>query len=198
MNRDLLIALRHALESSAPTAEAHLRLGTALLEEGSPREAEQELRAAIALDPACAGAWVNLGGILFSRWDFAGALEANRRAAEAEPKLALAHFNQGLAHLMTGEPERSLDGFGRAIELDATNGAAYHHLGVALHALGRPLEAEVCAAYARELDYRPSRISAEALERAAAGARAGSDPSRSQAAPPTAAGGERHGPAQRQ
>jgi tetratricopeptide (TPR) repeat protein len=196
MNRDLLVALRHTLESQPPTAEAHLRLGTALLEEGALREAEQELRAALALDPGCAGAWVNLGGILFSRWDFAGALEANRRAAEAAPTLPLAHFNQGLARLQLGEPERSLDGFGRAIELDPKNGAAYHHLGVALHALGRPLEAEVCAAYARELDYRPSRVSAEALERAAAGARAPSVPSRPQSAPPTAAEGERHGNAQ--
>ncbi|HET8538541.1 MAG TPA: tetratricopeptide repeat protein [Anaeromyxobacter sp.] len=194
MNRDLLVALRHAIESSPPTAEAHLRLGTALLDEGSPRAAEQELRAALALDPGCAGAWVNLGGILFSRWDFAGALEANRRAAEADPALALAHVNQGLAHLQLGEPERALEGFGRAIALEPANGAAYHHLAIALHALGRSLEAEVCAAYARELDYRPGRESFEALERARA--RGASDASPPQPAASTAAEGERHGTAQ--
>jgi superkiller protein 3 len=157
MNRDLLVALRHALESGPPTAEAHLRLGTALLEEGSPDAAEQELRAAIALDERCAAAWVNLGGILFSRWDFAGALEANRRAAEADPALAIAHFNQGLAQLMSGAPEPSLEAFGRTIALDPRHGAAYHHLGVALHALGRTVEAELCDAYARELACSPGR-----------------------------------------
>ena len=68
MNRDLLLVLRHALESAPPTAVAHLRLGTALLHENAPLEAERELRAAVALDPRCAGAWVNLGGILFARW----------------------------------------------------------------------------------------------------------------------------------
>jgi tetratricopeptide (TPR) repeat protein len=197
MNRDLVIALRHALESSPPTALAHLRLGTALLEEGASREAEGEFRAAIELDPGCAGAWVNLGGILFSRWDFAAALEANRRAAEADPTLSLAHFNQGLAHLMTGEPEKSLDGFGRAIELDPKSGAAYHHLAVALHALDRPLEAEVCAAYGRELGYRPGRVSFEALQRAAAGKPTTSDRVRPKAQPP-AAEGVRHGSPQRQ
>lgn len=196
MNRDLILALRHALESSPATAEAHLRLGTALLQEGAASEAEGEFRAAIELDPDCAGAWVNLGGILFSRWEFAAALEANRRAAAAEPTLPLAHFNQGLAHLMAGDPGRSLDGFGRAIELDPKHGAAYHHLGIALHALGRPLEAEVCVAYGRELGYRPSRASVEALRRAAAGARVASDrvgPS----SPPTAEG-DRHGTASSQ
>jgi Flp pilus assembly protein TadD len=190
MNRDLLVALRHALESGPPTAEAHLRLGAALLEEGSARAAEEEFRAALELDAGCAGAWVNLGGILFSRWDFAGALEANRRAAEADPGLAVAHFNQGLAHLMDGAPEPSLDAFGRAVELEPTNGAAYHHLAIALHAIGRALEAEVCAAYARELGYRPSRESGAALERAA-GAHASPQP-----AVTTAAEGERHGSAQ--
>jgi protein O-GlcNAc transferase len=194
MNTDLLLALRHALESGPPTAEAHLRLGTALLAEGSPHAAERELREAIALDPRCAGAWVNLGGILFSRWDFAGAAEANRRAAEAEPALAVAHFNQGLAHLMSGDAQRSLDGFGRVLELEPRSGAAAFHLGVALHALGRPLEAEVCAAYARELDYRPSRESAAALERARRAQE--HEPSRPTSAAPTAAGGERHGAAQ--
>jgi superkiller protein 3 len=195
MNRDLLIALRHAVES-APSAEAHLRLGTALLEEGSAAAAEQELRAAIALDARCAGAWVNLGGILFSRWDFAGALEANRRAAEADPELPLAHFNLGLAQLMSGAPEPSLEAFGRAIELDPRNGAAYYHLAVALHALGRSLEAEVCVAYARELGYRPSRVSVEALERAAAAPRTRPDDARPQPASPHAAQGEHHGTAQ--
>ncbi len=195
MNTDLILALRHALESAPPTAEAHLRLGTALLREGSSPAAEREFRAAIALDAGCAGAWVNLGGILFSRWDFAGALEANRRAAEADPKLAMAHFNQGLAHLMAGDAERSLEGFGRAIELEPRSGAAYHHLAVALHALGRSLEAEMCSAYARELDYHPTRESAAALERAVGGhgfpQSAGSN-----RAVTTAAGGERHGAAQ--
>jgi tetratricopeptide (TPR) repeat protein len=193
MNRDLLVALRHTLENAPPTAEAHLRLGTALLEEGSAREAERELRAALELDPRCAGAWVNLGGILFSRWDFAGALDANRKAADADPTLALAWVNQGLARLQLGEPDAALDALHRAIALDARNGAAYAHLAIALRTLGRDLEAEVCAAYAAELGHRPVRTSPEASARAAAGARAPGRPV-SQAAPTPE--GECHGSAQ--
>jgi tetratricopeptide (TPR) repeat protein len=170
MNRDLLLALRHALESGPPTALAHLRLGTALLREGAPLEAERELRAAVELDPRCAGAWVNLGGLHFARWEFAEALEANRRAAEADPALALAHTNQGLAHLQLGDPEAALAAFRRALELEPRNGDAYHHLATALRASDRPLEAELCVAYARELGHRPGRQSAEATESAEAAA----------------------------
>ena len=193
MNADLLLALRHALENGPPTAEAHLRLGKALLDEGSPRAAEQEFRAAIALDRGCAGAWVNLGGVLFSRCDFAGALEANRRAAEAEPTLSLAHFNQGLAHLMSGDPQASLEAFGRAIELGPPSGTAYHHLAIALRALGQSLEAEVCDAYARELGFAPpGRAPGAAPDREASLPQPAS-PNR---AVRTAAEGERHGAAQ--
>jgi Flp pilus assembly protein TadD len=170
--------LRRALEERPPTAEAHARLGTALLKAGATREAERELRKAIDLDPRCAGAWVNLGGILYSRWEFGASVEANRRAAAAEPTLALAHFNQAIGHLHLGQPDEVVECLGRVIELEPNNGAAYHHLAIALHALGRAVEARLCATYAGELGYRPSPISAQALERAeAAAARsAGAEP----------------------
>jgi len=114
---------------------------------------------------------VNLGGILLSRWEFGAAVEANRRAAAAEPTLAMAHFNQGIGHLHLGEPGPAVECLGRALELEPRSGAAYHHLAIALRALGRGQEARLCAAYAVELGYRPGRASAEALERAAASQR---------------------------
>jgi tetratricopeptide (TPR) repeat protein len=124
----------------------------------------------VALDPGCAGAWVNLGGIHFARWEYAAAIEANRRAIEAEPALALAHFNEALGHLQLGEPDRAVECLGRVVALEPGHGAAYHHLAIALHAVGEPLEAELCAAYARELGYRASPVSLEALQRAEAAA----------------------------
>jgi Flp pilus assembly protein TadD len=160
-------ALRTAIATS-PSADAHARLGAALLGAGRTRDAERELRAAIALDPRCARAWVNLGGILYARWEFGASVAANRAAAAAEPDLALAHFNQGIGHLQLGEAEQAVSCLSRAIELEPQNGGAYHHLAIALFATRRTVEARLCAAYARELGYRPTRESAEALDRAAA------------------------------
>jgi tetratricopeptide (TPR) repeat protein len=163
--------LRRAL-ASAPTAEGHARLGTALLKAGNTREAERELRAALELDPKFAGAWVNLGGILLARWEFAAAIEANRKAAEAEPALALAHFNQAICHLHLGEPQNAVDCLSKAIEVEPRHGAAYYHLAIALYALDRPVEAQACVAFSQELGFRPSPVSAEALQQAEEAAKA--------------------------
>jgi tetratricopeptide (TPR) repeat protein len=176
MSRASVETLRRELADRPPTAEAHLRLGTALLKAGAAREAERELRAAIDLDPRCAGAWVNLGGILFARWEFGAAVEANRKAATAEPTLALAHFNQALCHLHLGEPDQVVHCLGRVVELEPNHGAAYYHLGIALYALGQALEAQLCVAYADELNYRPTREAVEALDQARAAATANGGP----------------------
>jgi Flp pilus assembly protein TadD len=173
MSRASIDELRGELSAAPPTAQGRVRLGTALLRAGFTSQAERELRSAIELDPACAGAWVNLGGILFSRWEYRAAVEANRNAATADPGLAIAHYNQGLGHLQLGEAEHAVACLGRAVEVEPENGAAYHHLAIALHALQRPLEASVCAEYAKELGYVASRVSVEALEQAAAAAREG-------------------------
>ena len=181
-------------------ALTHLRTGTALLEAGFASQAERELRTAIDLDPGCAGAWVNLGGILFSRWEFGAAVEANRMASAAEPALAIAHFNEALGHLQLGAPGQAAECLEKAIGLEPRHGAAYHHLGIALYALGRADEARLCAAYARELGYRPSHVSAQALERAAAAAGESGPPLGSdvRGAAPTSSQGEGHGSAQGQ
>lgn len=161
--------LRRAAAAS-PSAAAHLRLGTALIKAGVVREAERELRAALELDPRCAGAWVNLGGILLARWDFAASIEANQRAAALEPSLAIAHHDQAIGHLQLGDAEAAIGCLTRVVELEPGNAAAFFHLGVSLQALGRTAESRLCAAYAAELGYRASPASLEALERAAAAA----------------------------
>jgi tetratricopeptide (TPR) repeat protein len=180
MISDKIAELRRELAESPPTAEAHLRLGTALLKCNAAREAERELRAALALDPKCAGAWVNLGGILLARWEYGASIEANRKAVAADPNMALAHFNQAIGHLHLGEPEEAANSLNRVVELEPQNGGAYYHLGICLYALKRTAEAKLCVAYSEELGYRPSRVSAEALAGAAAAATDNGAPTSSQ------------------
>jgi tetratricopeptide (TPR) repeat protein len=116
---------------------------------------------------------VNLGGILLARWEFAASIAANRRAAAADPGLALAHYNEAIGHLHLGESAEAIGCLTKAVELDPKNGSAYYHLGVALQANGQTAESKLCAAYATELGYRPDPASLRELERAHAGASAG-------------------------
>ena len=116
---------------------------------------------------------MNLGGILLARWEFAASIAANRRAAAAEPTLALAHYNEAIGHLHLGESADAIGCLTKAVELDPKNAAAYYHLGVALQANGQTAESKLCVAYATELGYRADPASLRDLERAHTGAQAG-------------------------
>jgi tetratricopeptide (TPR) repeat protein len=117
---------------------------------------------------------VNLGGILIARWEFAASVAANRRAAAAEPNLAIAHYNEAIGHLHLGEAAAAVDCLTKVVELEPKNAPAYYHLGVALQANGQTAESRLCVAYAIELGYQPSKEALQELERAAAEATTGS------------------------
>ena len=50
-----------------------MRVGTSGRERAG-RDPEADLRRAVELDPDYSEAWVNLAGVLLSRWDFEGAV----------------------------------------------------------------------------------------------------------------------------
>ncbi len=161
--------LRAAALREPDSVNAHLRLGTALAQRNQVEEAEHEIERALELDPTCAGAWVNLGGVRLTRLDFAGCVEANQKAIECQPDLALAHYNRGLAHLYLNQPEQMLACFERVVELEPDNAAGEYHLAVALHAVGRTPEAHARLARATELGHSPEprfvKVIQSAMER---------------------------------
>ncbi|RLB58996.1 MAG: hypothetical protein DRI34_03240 [Deltaproteobacteria bacterium] len=132
---------RREVADNPDSARAHLKLGTLLLRAQKMAEAEAELLRALELDASCVEAWVNLGGVKLSRFDFAGCVDANRHALEADPDCLLAHYNRGLGHLYLEQPEQMVECFGRVVELDPQHGAGHYHLAIALHALGRTPQA---------------------------------------------------------
>ncbi len=131
-----LEACRLEVAADPASSRGHFRLGTALVQLGHAKQGEAELRRALELDPSCAPALVNLGGVLLARWDFHGCVEANRHAAALDPGLTLAHYNQGLGHLYLGQAAETADCFRRVLELDPQNAGAHYHLAVGLLALG--------------------------------------------------------------
>ncbi len=146
-------ALRRAVAERPDSVEAHLDLGTALLRQGIAPEAEAELNRALELDPSCAGAWVNLGGLRLARWDFAGCVEANDRALATEPDLLIAHFNRGLGFLYLKQPAEMIACFRRVIALDPHHAAGHYYLAVGLLAAQVVDEAQAALARATTLGY---------------------------------------------
>lgn len=147
------------------SAEAHMRLGTALLRVGFAGKAEMELEKAVQLDPKCVKAWINLGGVRLARWDFDGAIDANRKALEESPKLLEAYFNKGVGHLYKGESSEMLACFERVNELDPSRADGQYYMAVALHAVGAVEEAEEYLARSVALGFSPDPKFVKSLER---------------------------------
>lgn len=116
------------------------------------------------LAPEFAEAWSNLGGVLLSRWDFAGCLDANRRALECNSKLIQAHYNIGLCYLYQGEAKEVVAAFRRVVELEPSNGGGHYYLAVGLHAEGKTDVARVSLGHAVALGHTPEPEFLKAME----------------------------------
>lgn len=166
MNEDRVTRLRREAIEKPDAPNSHLKLGFALQQAGKLAEAKLALKRALELDPGLIEAWINLGGICFTEWDFEGCLEANRKAIEVDPESVTAHFNLGLGHLYKGEAEETTACFQRVVELDREHAAGHYHLAVGLNALGRTQEAQMSMITAQCLGYTPEPELMRALEKA--------------------------------
>jgi tetratricopeptide (TPR) repeat protein len=160
----LVEKLKKKVDSNPESPVAHMKLGTALLQAGRTTKAVQELEKAISLDPKCVPALVNLGGVLLGRWDFAGCVEMNRRAAAAAPEVVEAHYNQGLGHLYLEQKEEMIACFKRVVDLDDSNAGGHYYLAVGFLALQKEKEARSELAIALGLGYKPEPEFLKALE----------------------------------
>ncbi len=142
-----------------------MKLGTVLLQTGKSKQAEQELRKAVEIDPGCVPAWVNLGGILLARWDFKGCVEANREASKHKPDTLQAHYNEGLGHLYLVQKDEMVACFERVVELDPEHAGGHYHLAVGLLALGKKVEAKNMLTKAMQLGYKPEPEFLKALRK---------------------------------
>lgn len=161
----LIQRLERLVEENPDSADAYLRLGTALIKKGTVKRAEETLRRALELDPTCVKAWVNIGGIRLSKWDFDGCIEVNKKAIECDPNLVQAHYNQGLGHLYRGQGPEMVDCFERVIELEPQNAGGHYHLAVGLLAVGKVFEAKASVATATRLGFTPQPDFMKELEK---------------------------------
>jgi tetratricopeptide (TPR) repeat protein len=110
------------------------------LERGSPEQAATAYRRALELDPAHAGAHLNLGRLLQEAGDLAAA-EQHYRQVHAAPEAALAAYNLGTVLEDRGLPEEALQAYQEALALEPGLADAHYNAARLLEARGRKAEA---------------------------------------------------------
>ena len=183
-------------DAGGDSARDALRRGIALMGSRRFADALAAFDEVIALEPDHAIAHSNRGAALFELGRHDDAAGAAWRATTLDPDFADAWNNLGSCLMKLRRTQEALAAFERACVLRPANAAAHNNRGMALDALNRPAEAALAYARVRELDPawrgvhsseifalrkaclwtlpgdpgRVSRIEAELLDRAAAGA----------------------------
>ena len=145
-------------EMRALQARAAYERGLTNLREGQTGQALTALQEAVRLDPSVALYANTLGVVLLQLRQVQGALAWLARAVELDPQYGDAQLNYAIALAESGQWERAVEGYKRALRLPTltTPQIAHQNLGVALHNLNRDAEAEQSLRFALSLE--PSMI----------------------------------------
>lgn len=111
-------------------AQAFLLRAAARVEQ-SPREAQEDLRAAARLEPGWAQVYLHTGRVLTKLKKYDEALAAYRRALRLDNKLDTAWFNAGYILMQQNKCAEAMDHFHKVVALDSPH-AADAHLNVAV------------------------------------------------------------------
>jgi len=153
-------ACRHRVEESPDSWAARLNLGAILAERGRFREAAEELRAGLALEPGSVDLHRNLGGVLASLNDPDGARRCFEEALRLAPGDPEVHANLALLEGALGHWEEAARHFRAVLEKNAQDGRALRGLATALARLERLDEAREVLERAVTLDPRDAQAQA--------------------------------------
>jgi len=134
--------------SAAPTPQARreaehwFERGLELEQTGAPlEEIIEAYRKACDMDPASAGALVNLGTVHFNARDWQQAERNYRKAIEVDPKYSLAHFNLGNLYDERGERVEALNHYLAALKIHPNYADAHYNVALLYQSIGQPLNA---------------------------------------------------------
>ncbi|MBI4716999.1 MAG: tetratricopeptide repeat protein [Planctomycetes bacterium] len=127
---------------AASVGAAHQGLAAMLAGVGDYPAAEQELRRAVAADPAAARAHRELGGVLVELGRLEEAVESLQEALRLSPRLRLAHYNLGTVLGRLGRFPQAVEMYERALVLAPDDADLHNNLGYALIRTGRLDEAQ--------------------------------------------------------
>lgn len=138
-----LRAARSPLATNRLAAEAYFTAGSIRWKQRSLKEAEDDLRQAVKLDPTNGGAQLNLGLLLYSEGNIPEGLLYMQQAAENSPDNAQVQMRLARVMEALGKTDRAIDYWSRAMELRPDDGDIRFILGNHLFAVGRYEEAAV-------------------------------------------------------
>ena len=112
-------------------AEGYFQQGLALEETGAPiEEAIQSYKKAVELNPAAAGALVNLGTIYYRQRNYTEAERHYQQAIEVDSNYPLAHYNLGNLFDEQGDLARAEEHYTTALRLNPNYADAHFNLAL--------------------------------------------------------------------
>jgi tetratricopeptide (TPR) repeat protein len=149
-----------ALDSRVPGL--HFELGQAIRSASNTaaarKEAEQEFRAELEINPSDANALYEIGELVFEGGGFDDAASHFRRAIDLRPAFAEARIALGKALAAEGKPAEALEQYREVIRLEPDNDVVHYRLAQAYKKLGRDAEARQELAHYSELKAIRERI----------------------------------------
>jgi len=123
------------------SAEAHLNLGIALVDQYDRTGGFEEFTKAVKLDPHSSRPYYNLGRFYYDAGKYDEAREQLERAIRLEPKFAGAYYFLALTEGQDNHVERANENLQKVVALQPNNADAQYLLGQNLERIGKTTEA---------------------------------------------------------
>ena len=130
-----------SLRYNADRADSRVNLGTFYANRGEAGKAEEEITAAIRLNPLYIPAYVNLADLYRATGRDADGVRILRDGLKLAPRNATLHYALGLALVRVKQKQAALGEFERATRLDPGSAQLAYVYAVALHSMGKPAAA---------------------------------------------------------
>ncbi len=126
-----MLAPRHEPQRNREESDFWFQKGLELEQTNAPlAEAITAYQKAVELNPAAAGALVNLGTIYFHQREWKKSEQYYRAAVEADPNYALAHYNLGNLYDERNDPDRAYAHYHAALRIQPQYADAHYNLAL--------------------------------------------------------------------
>jgi tetratricopeptide (TPR) repeat protein len=139
--RSPILIWMDCIEKSPQKPRPYNNLGVALADMGHHREAVDQYRRALQIDPRYENAHTNLGRALATLGDVDAAISHFNTALNINPNNYVAHNNMGVVLALKGQLPDAIEHFSRALAINPEYVSASNNLGSALKNQGRLPEA---------------------------------------------------------